>query len=60
MHMVGHILLILFAAAVFLSGFALFWIARQDDSRGGRLVGLIAMAIGALTLAWLLAGHRLL
>lgn len=60
MHMVGHILLILFAVAVFLGGFALFWIARQDDSRGGRLTGLIAMAAGLLALAWLLTGHRLL
>jgi hypothetical protein len=60
MHLLGHILLALLLIAVFLGGFALFWIARQDDSRAGRLIGLIAMAVGALTLAWLLAGHRLL
>lgn len=60
MHMLGQVLLVLFLAAVFLGGFALFWIARQDDSGAGRLIGLIAMAVGALTLAWLLAGHRLL
>ena len=57
MHTLGHIVISLVLLAVFLAGFALFWIARQDDSRAGRLVGLIAMAAGALALSWLAAGH---
>jgi hypothetical protein len=45
-------------AALFLGGFALFWIARQDDSSAGRLIGLLAMASAALTTAYLSAGHH--
>ena len=38
------------------SGVALFWIARQDDSRAGRLIGITLMSVsvfiaGGLTLA---------
>jgi len=53
MHLFGHLVGLLVLIAVFLGGFALFWIARQDDSRAGRLIGLIAMAASAFTIVWL-------
>ncbi|MEJ0041998.1 MAG: hypothetical protein WDM81_07185 [Rhizomicrobium sp.] len=57
MHIVAHLFGLLVLLAVFLGGFALFWIARQDDSRAGRLIGLVAMIASAFTIAWF--GHRL-
>ncbi|MEI9988872.1 MAG: hypothetical protein WDM86_02435 [Rhizomicrobium sp.] len=53
MHIVAHLAGLLVLLAVFLAGFALFWIARQDDSRAGRLIGLIVMAASAFAIAWL-------
>jgi hypothetical protein len=44
--------------ALFLGGFALFWIARQDDSRFGRLLGLLAMASAVAFLGYLTYGHH--
>jgi uncharacterized membrane protein YedE/YeeE len=44
MHTIGNALITLVFAGTFLGGFALFWIARQDDSRFGRILGLLAMA----------------
>ena len=44
--------------ALFLGGFALFWIARQDDSRAGRLLGLVAMAATVAILGYLTRGHH--
>ena len=44
--------------AIFAGGFVLFWIARQDDSRAGRLMGLLAMATAALTATYLSSGHH--
>jgi len=44
--------------ALFLGGFALFWIARQDDSRAGRLLGLLAMATTVTMLGYLTYGHH--
>jgi len=58
MHVFGHIVIAALLVVVFLLGFALFWIARQDDSRAGRLIGLIAMAGSAFALAWIAGGHR--
>jgi hypothetical protein len=43
---------------LFLGGFALFWIARQDDSRAGRLLGLLAMTAAVGTLVYLSYGHH--
>ncbi len=45
-------------AALVLAGVALFWIARQDDSRAGRLLGLLAVALGAAAILWLQAGSH--
>jgi len=59
MHMLLHVVYALILLVVFLGGLALFWIARQDDSRAGRLIGLIVMAVSAFTIAWLSAGHRM-
>jgi len=53
-----HLAFALISLLLFSGGFALFWIARQDDSRAGRLLGLIVMAASALTIVWLAAGHR--
>jgi hypothetical protein len=50
------IALILFAA--FAGGFALFWIAGQDDSRAGRLIGATAMLGSAAGLGWLSFGQH--
>ncbi len=58
MRAVFNAAIVLALAAVFLGGLALFWIARQDDSRTGRLLGLLAMAASALGLAYLAAGHH--
>ncbi|HUO90839.1 MAG TPA: hypothetical protein VMU08_16820 [Rhizomicrobium sp.] len=40
----ANIVVGLLLAGTFAAGFALFWIARQDDSRAGRILGLLAMA----------------
>ena len=57
MHVLWNVFVLLVLLLVFLGGFALFWIARQDDSRAGRLIGLLAMAIGALSIAWRTTHH---
>ena len=57
MHTVGHIVIALALLFGFLAGFALFWIARQDDSRAGRLIGLVAMLVCAIGLGWIAAGR---
>ena len=58
MLMLGNIAIGLILAAAILGGVALFWIARQDDSRMGRLIGLLAVAIGAVTGLYLTTGHH--
>jgi hypothetical protein len=58
MLMLGNIAIGLILAAAILGGVALFWIARQDDSRMGRLIGLLAVAIGAVTGLYLSTGHH--
>lgn len=55
---VGNIAIGLGLAAVFVGGLALFWIARQDDSRAGRLLGLLAMAATAAALGYVTYGHH--
>ncbi len=59
MHTLAHIVFTLILVLVVLGGFALFWIARQDDSRAGQLIGLAVTAIGVLAIALLTTGHRL-
>ena len=58
MPLLGNITIGLVLAAAIVGGVALFWIARQDDSRMGRLVGLLAIAIGAVTGLYLTTGHH--
>jgi hypothetical protein len=58
MLLLGNIAIALILAAAIVGGVALFWIARQDDSRMGRLIGLLAVAIGAVTLLWLGTGNH--
>jgi disulfide bond formation protein DsbB len=53
-----NIAIALILAAAIAGGVALFWIARQDDSRMGRLIGLLAVAIGAVTGLYLTTGHH--
>jgi disulfide bond formation protein DsbB len=54
----GNIAIAVILAAAILGGVALFWIARQDDSRMGRLIGLLSVAIGAVTGLYLTTGHH--
>src|SRR5262249_44600358 len=58
MAVVTNALIGLMLAGTSLGGFALFWIARQDDSRAGRLLGLLAILLSVLALIWLSAGHH--
>lgn len=58
MSMVINLAIALAVAAMVLGGIALFWIARQDDSRAGRLLGLLAVALGAMAILWLGTGNH--
>lgn len=58
MSVVGNILIVVALAAVFLGGLALFWIARQDDSRAGRLLGMLAMAAVIVALGYIDRGNH--
>jgi hypothetical protein len=58
MAVVSNALIGLMLAGTSLGGFALFWIARQDDSRAGRLLGLLAIAVSVVALIWLSVGHH--
>ena len=58
MSMILNMAVALVIAAMVLGGIALFWIARQDDSRAGRLLGLLAVALGAVAILWLGAGNH--
>ncbi|HEY4943592.1 MAG TPA: hypothetical protein VII56_19345 [Rhizomicrobium sp.] len=51
-----NIAMLLVIASAVMGGTALFWIARQDDSRAGRLLGLLIVALGAAAVLWLGAG----
>jgi hypothetical protein len=58
MAVVANTFIGLMLAGTSLGGFALFWIARQDDSRAGRLLGLLAIALSVVALIWLSVGHH--
>jgi hypothetical protein len=58
MAVVTNALIGLMLAGTSLGGFALFWIARQDDSRAGRMLGLVAIALSIIALIWLSVGHH--
>jgi hypothetical protein len=58
MSVVANALIGLTLAGTSLGGVALFWIARQDDSRAGRLLGLLAIALSVVALIWLSVGHH--
>ena len=58
MVLLGNIVICLALLAAILGGIALFWIARQDDSRAGRLLGLLAVALGAMALLYLGSGNH--
>jgi hypothetical protein len=54
----GHVLIALILAGFFLGGGALFFIARQDDSHAGRLVGIISAAVSVIATLYLSVGHH--
>ena len=58
MSMVLNLAIALAVVAMVLGGVALFWIARQDDSRAGRLLGILAVALGAVGILWLETGNH--
>jgi hypothetical protein len=58
MSFVANAALCLGLAAAVLGGIALFWIARQDESRNGRLIGLLAVALGVVAFLYLALGHH--
>lgn len=58
MALLGNILICLILVAAVAGGVALFWIARQDDSRAGRLIGMLAVALGAVAILWLGTGNH--
>jgi hypothetical protein len=58
MSLVGNIVIALILAGFFLGGGALFFIARQDDSHAGRVVGIISAAVSVIAALYLTAGHH--
>ena len=58
MSLLGNIVIALILAGWFLGGSALFFIARQDDSRAGRFIGLLAATAGAVAIIYMTAGHH--
>lgn len=58
MSMVLNLAIALAVAAMVMGGIALFWIARQDDSRAGRLLGILAVALGAMAILYLGTGNH--
>jgi hypothetical protein len=58
MSLIGNIVIALVLAGFFLGGGALFFIARQDDSQAGRLIGLLSAVAGAVAALYLTAGHH--
>lgn len=55
---IANIVIALALAGFFLGGVALFFIARQDDSHAGRIIGIIAALGAALVATTLTAGHH--
>ena len=58
MSFVENIVIALVLAGFFLGGGALFFIARQDDSNAGRVIGLLAATAGTVAAIYLTAGHH--
>jgi len=58
MSLLGNIIIALVLAGLFLGGGTLFFIARKDDSRAGRLIGLLVATAGAVTIIYLTAGDH--
>ena len=58
LHLAGNILLCLVVAGAFLGSVALFWIARQDVSHLGRVLGLVAVLVAILFGAYLTLGDH--
>lgn len=56
--LVGNIIMSLILAGFILGGVALFWIARQDDSHLGRILGLLAVAFGGFAVIYVVYGHH--
>ena len=52
--------LVLFAVliALMVIGVALFWIARQDDSRTGKSIGVGLVVLGTFTTLYVVIGHH--
>jgi FtsH-binding integral membrane protein len=60
LRLIGNIVLCLLVAGAFFGGVALFWIARQDDSRLGRILGVLCTLVAILIGVYLvLGGHWL-
>lgn len=58
MAFVGNVVIALILAAVFLGGGSLFFIARQDDSRAGRVIGVLSATASTAVALYLTAGHH--
>ena len=54
----GNALIALIVVGVFLGGGALFFIARQDDSHAGQVIGLLLVAASLSVFLGLSAGHH--
>lgn len=58
MTFVVNIVIALILAGFFLGGGALFFIARQDDSHAGQLVGILSAAVSVIAALYLSVGHH--
>ncbi len=58
MHVAFNLLLISALLALVVFGWALYWIARQDDSKAGRAMGVFAIAGGASVALYLALGRH--
>jgi hypothetical protein len=56
--LIGNILLYLVVAGAFFGGVTLFWIARQDDSRLGRILGVSCTLVAILVGVYLALGNH--
>jgi FtsH-binding integral membrane protein len=58
LRLIENFLLCLLIAGAFFGGMALFWIARQDDSRLGRILGVLCTLVAILIGVYLVLGDR--
>ena len=58
MSFVGNVIIALVLVGFFLGGGALFFIARQDDSQAGRVIGFLSVGAAAVAVIYLTAGHH--